>query len=57
MPLAPTPSRGGVLASRRIRRAVPISYKWIGEQIGVTAQVVEGFIKYRQRRGGDTMTP
>jgi len=26
------------------------SYKWIGEQIGVTAQAVEGFIKYRQRR-------
>ena len=26
------------------------SYKSIGEQIGVTAQAVEGFIKYRQRR-------
>jgi hypothetical protein len=26
------------------------SYKWIGEQIGVTAQAVEGFVKYRQRR-------
>lgn len=26
------------------------SYKWIGAQIGVTAQAVEGFIKYRQRR-------
>lgn len=26
------------------------SYKWIGEQIGVTAQAVEGFIKYQQRR-------
>lgn len=26
------------------------SYKWIGEQIDVTAQAVEGFLKYRQRR-------
>ncbi|AOS94870.1 MULTISPECIES: helix-turn-helix domain-containing protein [Mycobacterium avium complex (MAC)] len=26
------------------------SYKQIGEHIGVTAQAVEGFIKYRQRR-------
>lgn len=26
------------------------SYKWIGDQIGVTAQAVEGFVKYRQRR-------
>lgn len=26
------------------------SYKWIGEQIGVTAQAVEGFVKYHQRR-------
>lgn len=26
------------------------SYKWIGEQIGVTAQAVEGLVKYRQRR-------
>ena len=25
------------------------SYRWIGEQIGVTAQAVEGFLKYRQR--------
>jgi hypothetical protein len=25
-------------------------YKWISEQIGVTAQAVEGFIKYQQRR-------
>lgn len=25
-------------------------YKWIGEQIGVTAQAVEGFLKYQQRR-------
>lgn len=36
------------------------SYRWIGEQIGVTAQAVEGFIKYqrrrRQRQGDDTTT-
>lgn len=25
------------------------SYRWIGAQIGVTAQAVEGFVKYRQR--------
>lgn len=25
------------------------SYKQIGDQIGVTAQAVEGFVKYRQR--------
>ncbi|NYI47840.1 hypothetical protein BJ993_004986 [Nocardioides aromaticivorans] len=28
------------------------SYRRIGEQIGVTAQAVEGFVKYRQRRAG-----
>lgn len=34
------------------------SYKWIGEQIGVTAQAVEGFVKYKQRRQnrGDVST-
>lgn len=26
------------------------SYRWIGEQLGITAQAVEGFVKYRQRR-------
>lgn len=26
------------------------SYAWIGTQIGVTAQAVEGFVKYHQRR-------
>jgi hypothetical protein len=30
--------------------AAGCSCKWIGEQIGVTAQAVEGFVKYCQRR-------
>lgn len=25
------------------------SYRWIGQQLGITAQAVEGFVKYRQR--------
>lgn len=44
-------------AAREQRRAIAAllhargySYRWIGEQIGVTAQAVEGFVKYRQRR-------
>lgn len=44
--------------ARQRRREVAVqlhaaghSYRWIGEQLGVTAQAVEGFVKYRQRRG------
>lgn len=43
--------------ARRRRREAAVqlheagrSYRWIGEQIGVTAQAVEGFVKYHQRR-------
>ena len=42
--------------ARQRRREVAVklyaaghSYRWIGEQIGVSAQAVEGFMKYRQR--------
>lgn len=46
-------------AARQRRRELAVrlyeagcSYRWIGEQIGVTPQAVEGFIKYHQRRPG-----
>lgn len=51
-------THAGLLAAARQRRreaagrlhAGGRSYRWIGEQIGVTAQAVEGFLKYHQRR-------
>ena len=43
--------------SRQLRRDLAVelhqaghSYRWIGAQIGLTAQAVEGFVKYQQRR-------
>jgi len=46
------------LASARQRRrevaaqlhAAGRTYQWIGQQLGVTAQAVEGLVKYKQRR-------
>ena len=48
----------GLLAEARQRRrelatqlhTAGRSYAWIGEKIGVTAQAVDGFLKYHQRR-------
>lgn len=47
-------------AARQRRRELAVhlhlggrSYTWIGRQIGLTGQAVEGFVKYHQRRKGD----
>ena len=31
------------------------SYAWIGHRLGITAQAVEGFLKYHQRRHRDSL--
>lgn len=53
-----TKSHTELLAQARKRRreiatqlhAAGHSYRWIGHQIGLSAQAVEGFVKYHHRR-------